>query len=99
MSLNRGIDGQDPLRAEPVTRLDGTFEERRSHGVWELATGSLACPRCDAPVSPPGPVSPADPLACPYCDHAAPTRDFLSLGEPTRPARVVVRVIERRVGA
>lgn len=99
MSFNRGIDGSDPVRAEPVSRLDGSYELRRSHGVWELATGTLACPRCDAPVAPVGPVSPADPIACPYCDHAARTRDFLHLGEPTRPARVVVRVIDRRVGA
>ena len=95
MSLHRGIDGSDPLRAEPISRLDGTFLERRADRSWELATGTLACPRCDAPVSPAGPVSPADPLACPYCAQAAPTRDFLSLGEPTRPARVVVRVVSR----
>jgi hypothetical protein len=29
------------------------------------------------------------------CDHAAPVRDFLSLGEPTRPARVQVRIVAR----
>ena len=99
MSFSRGIDGQDPLRAQPVSRQDGTFEIRPSHGVWELATGTLACPHCDAPVAPAGPVSPSDPIACPYCAHAAPTRDFLSLGEPTRPARVVVRVISRAPAA
>lgn len=93
MSFSRGIDGSDPLRAEPISRLDGSYEERRSDRTLELATGTLACPRCDAPVAPAGPVSPADPLACPYCGHGAPTRDFLSLGEPTRPARVVVRVV------
>ena len=95
VTFHRGIDGSDPLRAEPISRLDGTFDERRSERSWELATGTLACPHCDAPVSPPGPVSPSDPLACPYCGHGAATRDFLSLGEPTRPARVVVRVVSR----
>ena len=59
-----------------------------------LATGTLACPSCDAPVSPgETPLRPADPLACPYCLHAGAVRDFLSLGEPTRPARVSVRVV------
>jgi hypothetical protein len=33
-----------------------------------------------------------DALECPLCSHGAPVRDFLSLGEPTRPARVVVRL-------
>jgi hypothetical protein len=29
---------------------------------------------------------------CPFCEHRAPVRDFLSLATPTRPARVVVRI-------
>ena len=33
------------------------------------------------------------PLGCPYCDHTAAVRDFLSLASPTRPARVAVRVV------
>jgi hypothetical protein len=39
-------------------------------------------------------MSPADPIACPMCDEAGAVRDFLSLAEPSRPARVVVRVIK-----
>jgi hypothetical protein len=39
-----------------------------------------------------GPVSPSDALSCPYCGHAAAVRDFLTLGSPSRPTRVVVRV-------
>ena len=35
----------------------------------------------------------SDALHCPVCSHAAPTRDFLTLGEPTRPARVDVRIV------
>jgi hypothetical protein len=61
-----------------------------------MAVGTLACPACDAPVSPGDrPLGPADALACPYCRHTGRVRDFLSLGAPTRPARVVVRVVER----
>jgi hypothetical protein len=38
-------------------------------------------------------MSPADPLGCPFCGHAGSVRDFLSLRAPSRPARVVVRVV------
>jgi hypothetical protein len=71
------------------------FEELRPAHLRHVATGSLACPRCDAPVHLAGPSGPAAPLGCPFCDHAAPLRDFLSLGEPTRPARVTVRISPR----
>jgi hypothetical protein len=69
-------------------------EERRARSS-RLASGTLACPLCDAPVAPAGALSPADELACPYCRHAGATREFLSLSEPTRPARVAVRVVHR----
>ncbi|MEA2421092.1 MAG: hypothetical protein QOF55_191, partial [Thermoleophilaceae bacterium] len=60
------------------------------------AVGTLACPSCDAPVALGDTrVAPPDPLACPFCDHHAPARDFLSLAAPVRPARVVVRVTMR----
>lgn len=58
-----------------------------------LASGTLACPACDAPVSPVGRMSPAASLGCPFCGHGGAVRDFLTLGAPTRPARVVVRVV------
>ena len=93
MSLHRGIDGSDPARGRPVAGQAGPVEERRRSRSWLLGAGTLACPRCDAPVAPPGPLSPADPLACPFCAHAAAVRDFLSLDAPTRPAHVEVRVI------
>jgi hypothetical protein len=75
-------------------------QERRKATQGRLASGTLACPHCDAPVAPgTGYLSPADPLGCPYCGHAAAVRDFLSLSQPTRPARVVVRAIRRRRAA
>lgn len=68
------------------------LEERWSQAT-HVATGSLACPACDAPVAlAAGPASPSDPLACGYCGRAGTVRDFLSLAQPTRPARVVVRI-------
>jgi hypothetical protein len=82
----------------PTERVPGYFEKRDDVGAWELATGTLACPGCDAPVLPgPHGMSPADELACGFCGHTAAVRDFLSLGEPTRPTHVVVRVVRRAV--
>ena len=68
-------------------------EELRLGRSSRLATGTLACPSCDAPVAlTDGPVSPADALGCPYCGQAGAVRDFLSLSSPSRPARVEVRL-------
>ena len=93
MSLQRGMDGSHPARAQPVTRMAGTHEERRVRRSWVMASGTLACPACDAPVSPgPVPISPATALRCPYCERTGPARDFLSLSAPTRPAHVEIRI-------
>ena len=78
--------------SQPAERIGGRFERRRAE-TWQLATGTLACPACDAPVLPgPGAMSPADDIACGFCGEAGALRDFLSLAEPTRPTRVVVRI-------
>lgn len=77
---------------EPVGRLTGPQELRRSERSLVVALGTLACPSCDAPVAPHGPLTPAEGLACPVCAHGAAVRDFLSLAQPTRPAHVEVRV-------
>lgn len=96
MTFQRGIDGPEPLRARPVSALPGAYEERVGARVLDVAAGTLACPRCDAPVALGGrPVSFAEDLHCPYCRHTAALRDFLSLAAPTRPTRVVVRAIPR----
>ena len=92
MALQRGIDGSEPLRPDPVERLDGTYEQRRDARLARIAAGTLACPRCDAPVALSEAVAPAEALACPFCAHAGFVRDFLSLVAPSRPARVEVRV-------
>jgi len=47
-----------------------------------------------------GPHRPSDALSCGYCGRSGPLREFLSLGAPTRPARVEIRVVvsaDRRV--
>jgi hypothetical protein len=93
MAFQRGIDGSEPVRPEPVGHLGGTQEERRVGRSRPVARGTLACPACDAPVAPGRALAPAEALACPFCAHAGAVRDFLTLGDPTRPARVEVRVV------
>ncbi len=82
-----------PSDEEPVRGLGGAAEERRTTRTNVLASGTLACPSCDVPVSPGDRgLSPAEPVRCPMCDHAGAVRDFLSLATPARPARVRVVV-------
>ena len=96
MTFQRGIDGPEPVRPEPIGSSRARHEERRVARSSLLAMGTLACPDCDAPVAPPlSPLSPADPLGCGFCQHSAAVRDFLSLALPTRPTRVEVRVVQR----
>jgi hypothetical protein len=93
VALHHDLEGGRPGRAQPAERVGGGRQPRRAETSWELATGTLACPSCDAPVLPgPGAATPPDPTSCGFCSHAGPLRDFLSLGEPARPTRVVVRV-------
>jgi hypothetical protein len=86
VAFERGIDGPD------------WHEERLAIRPAHVAVGTLACPLCDAPVALAYPRSPADLLLCPYCLHTAPTREFLSLDAPARPARVVVTLTGRTRG-
>lgn len=96
MGLFRGIDGSDPIGSRPVARRVGARDVRRSEQGSHVATGTLACPECDAPVALAGArVFPTDALACPFCEHRAAVRDFLSLSAPARPARVTVHLVAR----
>lgn len=93
MAFQRGIDGSEPLRPQPVHERPGAYEDRCAARSWRLASATLACPRCDAPIALGGrALRPPDDLDCPYCEHSGAVRDFLSLATPSRPARVVVRV-------
>jgi hypothetical protein len=78
---------------ERIGGLAGPQEIRQATRTTTLGVGTLACPACDAPVSPgPHRLAPAAALGCPFCGHAAAVRDFLTLGAPTRPAHVVIKV-------
>jgi hypothetical protein len=99
VAIFRDADGSEPVRIDPVEQLAKLREERRDARSWQLCRGTLACPECDAPVAPLGALGPADGLDCPVCGHGAAVRDFLTLGEPTRPAHVVVRLVRPAVTA
>jgi hypothetical protein len=91
VALHRSIDGSEPVRPDSEGRV--VHEELRIASQGIVAVGTLACPSCDAPIAlGDSRVSPSEPLGCPFCDHGAPARDFLSLAQPTRPTRVVVRI-------
>lgn len=96
MAFQRGIDGSDPLRAQPISARAEWIEERHSARPWRLGPATLACPHCDAPVSLGGRAAKfSEDLNCPFCRHTASLREFLSLAVPSRPARVEIRMIPR----
>jgi hypothetical protein len=73
-------------------RIEHPEKRPQAHSL-HLATGSLACPDCDAPVMlASARATPADGMQCPFCDCAGPLRDFLSLAQPPRAPRVRVLV-------
>jgi hypothetical protein len=93
VAFHREIEGPNHLPEQPAERLSGRHELHPAETSTLLATGTFACPACDAPVLPaPGGNSPGDLISCGYCRQVALVRDFLSLAEPTRPTRVAVRV-------
>ena len=96
MTFGHGIDGSEPLRARPISTPAGAYEDRRGVRPWRLGPATLACPQCDVPLALGGrAVKFTERLDCPFCRHAAPLRDFLSLAAPARPTRVEVRMIPR----
>lgn len=99
MALHLDPGEHEPHRDERVERLPAVEEPRELSRTWRVADGSLACPACDLPVMPARAVSLLDPLGCPYCGYDAPARDFLTVTDEPRPARVrVMATIARSFG-
>ncbi len=97
MALHRRYSAIGPIRAAPVERVVGWHEESLAVRGAHLATATLTCPACDAPVLlPPGAFSPTKALACPFCATDGAIRDFLAFDSPGRPACVEVRVLLAR---
>lgn len=95
MSLQRRIAQRSDSSGLRFPASAGHVEKRRAiNGLSR--PGSLACDRCDAPVALGAePLRLSEVMSCPFCGHAGPLREFLSLAEPTRPARVLVRIVGR----
>ena len=89
MAFHRRID------REPIGTSGGTEELRRIPQQHRAGHRHDGLPRVRRARMPAGPVRPADPIACPFCGTSGAVRDFLSLEDPARPARVVVRVVLR----
>ncbi|MGH2951672.1 MAG: hypothetical protein ACRDKX_06480 [Solirubrobacterales bacterium] len=90
-------------RGEPDVKLgrvggSAVGEDRRlvRDGVQVLARGALACPACDLPISPAPRIRPRAELACGFCDHTAPAREFLREGSFDAPANDVAVVARLR---
>jgi hypothetical protein len=91
MALHLDPGELEPSREGDGTELvPGTEEKRELSRTWEVAGGTFACPACDVPVAFGGAITLGATLACPYCDRSAPARDYLSLTDEPRPARVRV---------
>jgi len=86
-------DASDPL--QQGERIGRVHEELRLR-TRVVSMGTLACPHCDAPVFPGGrPLTPGEPIECPFCGTSGRVRDFLSLAEPHRAAHVEVVIRPR----
>jgi DNA-directed RNA polymerase subunit RPC12/RpoP len=94
VSFLRGIDGAAHNTAgTPMRWIRPGEHQRRDTRSAQLCEATLACARCDAPIAAGTEgLTLAEVLVCPFCEHRAAVRDFLSLAMPTRPARVVVRI-------
>ncbi|MGZ4243715.1 MAG: hypothetical protein ACXVSE_05415 [Solirubrobacteraceae bacterium] len=94
MSFLRGVGDSGHNTTGAAARfIRPSVHLRRDTRSATLCEGTLACARCDAPVATGGQaLSMTTELVCPFCDHRALVRDFLSLAVPSRPARVMVRI-------
>jgi hypothetical protein len=91
MALHLDPGELEPSRdGERTELLPGDEEKRELSRTWQVGGGTFACPSCDVPVSFDGAITLGVALACPYCERTAPARDYLSLTDEPRPARVRV---------
>jgi hypothetical protein len=88
--FHTSFDPADLGPRERRERLPGAEQERRRGRRWVVGGGTFACPACDLPVAFGGQLSLGVVVGCPYCDRSAPARDYLTLTDEPRPARVRV---------
>jgi hypothetical protein len=65
--------------------------ERRSirPSVADLGHGAFACPACDLPLLPAGPIGFSAPVECPFCRNLSPARQYVRLDVLDTPANAV----------
>ena len=67
----------DPERDDELRAQGAQVEIRPASRVAHLAMRSLACPSCGVPVALTETVGWDEPIACAFCEEAAPTREFV----------------------
>lgn len=77
MGIFDPISRPDPDRDARLKAAGTQVEIRPSSRVAHLATRALACPGCGVPVAIEAPLGWGELLACEFCDHVAPTRDYV----------------------
>jgi hypothetical protein len=82
MSFRIPADPGDPglpeVRLGRAAGAEGALERRIVRdGAQVIAHGALACPSCGLPIALAERLRAAAELRCPWCDHAARSRDFL----------------------
>ena len=79
LTPDSGDPGEERVGAGAVGGSEALLERRLLRdGHQVIVRGSMICPACELPVSPPFPkVSVGKELVCAYCSHAAPARDFV----------------------
>ncbi len=93
VAFHRDVDPAKGEGPDQVANVGGTHEVRRDRRAGTLGDGTLACPDCDFPTRPTAPtMRPSDTLWCSYCGRHGAVRDFLTLSDEPRPARVTVVV-------
>ncbi len=90
MPLHPRFDPSDLGPQERRERVPGAEQKRFGERHWRVANGTFACPACEVPVALGGSLSLGVILRCPFCDRAAPAREYLTLTDSPRPARVEV---------
>jgi hypothetical protein len=67
----------DPERDDRLRAAAARVELRPAERAAWLGMRSLACPECGMPIALGGPVGWDEPIACAFCETAAPTREFI----------------------
>jgi hypothetical protein len=67
----------DREREDELSAKAARVELRPSRRLARLAMRSLACPSCGVPVALSGPVGWDEPIACAFCESAAPTSEYV----------------------